>query len=230
MTGITADFDGLIFDLSVPLSNATAHFPTDPAFRLTVHADFPTGGSLVSRIDTGLHIGTHVDAPLHVLPAGLSITGLPLRLFLGDAIAVDAPKGPGQDIGVSDLRDRDIRPNDIVLFRTGWEERSGSPRFFEGEWPGVSPAAADALIRIGVKAIGFDSPSADSPRAAAGVIPAHKRLLGAGVPIFEALVNLTCVVGRRFFFIGLPLGIKQGEASPVRAVALMGRFERESPG
>jgi len=30
-------------------------------------------------------------------------------------------------------------------------------------------------------------------------------------------------VGRRFFFIGLPLDIDRGDASPVRAVALLGR-------
>ena len=42
-----------------------------------------------------------------------------------------------------------------------------------------------------------------------------------GIPIFEALVNLKEVVGKRFFFIGLPLKVEGGEASPIRAIAVV---------
>ena len=211
-----------VVDLSVPLSDATAHYPTDPPFHKSIHADFSSAGALVSRIDTGLHIGTHVDAPLHVRQAGASISELPLYRFLGAAIGLDTPKKPGQDIEPADFEGRGIQENDIVVFRTGWEERSGSPRFFEGDWPGISLAAAEALLAAGVKAVGLDSPSADGPTAIASGFPAHKRLLDAGVPLFEALVNLRRIVGRRFFFVGPPLGIDHGEASPVRAIALLG--------
>ena len=154
--------------------------------------------------------------------AGASISELPLYRFLGAAIGLDTPKKPGQDIEPADFEGRGIQENDIVVFRTGWEERSGSPRFFEGDWPGISLAAAEALLAAGVKAVGLDSPSADGPTAIASGFPAHKRLLDAGVPLFEALVNLRRIVGRRFFFVGPPLGIDHGEASPVRAIALLG--------
>ena len=42
----------------------------------------------------------------------------------------------------------------------------------------------------------------------------------AGFPLFEALVNLDQIV-ERCFFIGLPLKLERGEASPIRAVALV---------
>jgi kynurenine formamidase/ribulose-5-phosphate 4-epimerase/fuculose-1-phosphate aldolase len=210
-----------VVDLSVRLSDATAHYPTDPPFHKSTHVDFPAAGALVSKIETGLHIGTHVDAPLHVRQSGTGILEMPLHRFLGAAVALETPKEPGQDIEPADIHGRDIRKNDIVIFRTGWEERSGSPRFFQEEWPGISPAAADVLLALGVKAIGLDTPSADGPKAIAAGFASHKRLLDAGVPLFEALVNLRRVAGSRFFFIGLPLGIDQGEASPVRAIALL---------
>ena len=79
------------------------------------------------------------------------------------------------------------------------------------------------MIDAGAKAIGGDIVSADSPTAISEGAPAHKRALAAGMPIFEALVNLKEVVGRRFLFIGLPLRIEGGEASPIRAVALISR-------
>jgi arylformamidase len=215
------DGDAEIVDLSVSLSDATAHYPTDPPFHRSVHTDFPEAGARVSRIETGLHIGTHVDAPLHVRQSGPGISEMPAYRFLGAAIALETPKAPGQDIEPADFQGGDIRENDIVIFRTGWEERSGTPRFFQEEWPGISLAAADALLAKGVKAIGLDTPSADGPKAIAAGFASHKRLLDAGVPLFEALVNLRRVAGRRFFFIGIPLGIDHGEASPVRAIALL---------
>ncbi len=215
-----------IVDLSVVLSGATVHYPTDPSFHRVVHTDFTaggdeSGGARVSRMEMGTHIGTHVDAPLHVRPGAPSISDLPLSRFFGRATALERLKLPGENLELSDLAGAGIRENDIVLFRTGWEERAGSPLFFEGEWPGLSRDCAAALADRGVKAVGLDSPSADGPKGISAGFAAHKLLLDAGIPIFEALVNLDRVVGKRFLFIGLPLGIDQGDASPVRAIALL---------
>ena len=188
-----------------------------------MHAGFETGPALVSRLEMGVHIGTHVDAPLHVLPGAAAVSDLPVERFFGSAVAVGAPKEPGLDIEPADFKEVDLRKGDIVLVRTGWEERSGTAAFFQGEWPGFSTAAVERLLAVGVKAIGIDSPSADSPRAIATGFGSHKRLLAAGIPLFEALVNLRRLVGRRFLFIGLPLPFQGTEASPVRAVAVLNR-------
>ena len=72
-----------------------------------------------------------------------------------------------------------------------------------------------------MKAIGGDIASADSPAAIRGGSPAHKAAARAGLPIFEALINLKEVAGKRFVFIGLPLRIEGSEASPIRAVAVL---------
>lgn len=212
-----------VIDLSISLRDSTVHYPTDPPFRRGVHAGFENGPALVSILEMGAHIGTHVDAPLHVLPGGLAVSDLPVGRFFGPAVALNTPKDPGADIEPADFQQADLRKGDIVLFRTGWEERSGTSGFFQGEWPGFSPAAVDRLLAIGVNAVGLDSPSADSPRAIAAGFGSHKKLLAAGVPVFEALVNLRRVVGRRFLFIGLPLALEGAEASPVRAVAVLER-------
>jgi kynurenine formamidase len=171
----------------------------------------------------GLHAGTHVDVPLHFLPGGRDVTQLPPELFFGPAVAIDSPKGPGEDITPRDLAGCDIREGDIVLFRTGWEARMHTQAFFREEWPGFTAEAVRSLVARKVKAIGGDIASADSPAGIARGAPAHKAALEAGLPIFEALVNLDRVVGRRFTFIGLPLLISGAEASPVRALALLER-------
>ena len=79
----------------------------------------------------------------------------------------------------------------------------------------------EELIRRGVKAVGGDIASADSPAAIAAGAPAHKLAGRAALPIFEALVNLDQLVGQRFYFLGLPLKLDGVEASPIRAVALV---------
>ncbi len=43
-----------------------------------------------------------------------------------------------------------------------------------------------------------------------------------GITHYENLANLDQVVGKRFTFFGLPLRIRNGTGSPVRAVALFG--------
>jgi len=72
-----------------------------------------------------------------------------------------------------------------------------------------------------VKAVGGDIASADGPAAIAAGAPAHKTAGRAGMPIFEALINLHHLVGRRFLFMGLPLNLEGSEASPLRAIALV---------
>jgi kynurenine formamidase len=208
-----------IIDLTAPLGKTTPIYPGDPAIRFRRHskADVIT----VTEITTGLHAGTHVDAPFHFIADGAKITDLPLSAFYGEAVCIDAPKKSGEDIGVSDVRGAEINRGDIVLFRTGWEERSGTPRFFQDEWPGIRPEAVEELARLGAKAIGGDTPSVDSPKAVRAGGPGHMKSLGLGMPIFESLVGLSLVAGKRFLFSAFPLKLADCEASPVRAVAIL---------
>jgi len=212
---------GQIVDLTAPLNAHTRTYPTDPPFRKSWHVQIKDAGACVSKLEFGAHTGTHVDAPLHYLEGADSVAAMSPATFFGKALAIAAPKKPGENITPDDFVNADIREGDIVLFRTGWEERSGSPQFFQDEWPGFTPEAIGLLIRKKVKAIGGDIASADSPKAIAAGAPAHKKALQAGIPIFEALVNMREIVGRRFFFIGLPLKIENCEASPIRATAIL---------
>jgi kynurenine formamidase len=208
-----------ILDLSAPLGETTPMYPGDPVFNARRRST--AEGITITEICTGLHAGTHVDAPFHFIADGKKITDLPLSAFYGEAVCIDAPKKPGQDIGVGDIRGAGIRRGDIVLFRTGWEERSGTTRFFQDDWPGFAPEAVEELARMGAKAIGGDIPSADSPKALRAGAPGHIRALGLGMPIFEALAGLSAVVDKRFTFCAFPLRLVNCEASPVRAVAIL---------
>ena len=211
-----------VVDLSASLDAHTPCYPTDPPFRKTWHVQFGEQEYCVSKLDMGAHSGTHVDAPLHFLGSEFpDVATLPLQKFMGEAVALERRKQPGENLTVADLNGAAIRRGDIVLFRTGWDQRMGTPAFFQDAWPGVEPSLVEELIRSGAKAVGGDFPSVDSPAAIAAGAPAHKLLGRAGMAIFEGLVNLDQVAGQRFFFMGLPLRVEGGEASPIRAAALL---------
>ncbi|CCW72022.1 unnamed protein product [Phytomonas sp. Hart1] len=51
--------------------------------------------------------------------------------------------------------------------------------------------------------------------------PAERALLAQGIITYTDLVNLDQLVGKVFTFVGFPLKIRDGDGSPVRAVALV---------
>lgn len=215
------EFSGRIVDLTMPLDENAHCFPDDPPYIMTRHTKMEIDDYNLSKLEMGAHSGSHVDAPLHFIENGLDITSLPLECFIGPAVAIDCPKEPGETVRPKDLDGADIREHDIVLFRTGWEERSCTPRFFDLNWPALSVEVVEALITKKVRATGGDIASADNCADIKAGPVAHRKALGAGIPIYEALINMKEVVGRRFTFIGLPLKLVGCEASPVRAIAIL---------
>ena len=66
--------DAFVLDITHPLSNATAPWPGDTQFHFEFVCRLSTGTTAnVGRFTSGIHSGTHMDAPLHYNDAGLKI-------------------------------------------------------------------------------------------------------------------------------------------------------------
>ena len=115
---------------------------------------------------------------------------------------------------VSDISHLKIKEGEIVLFDTGQSDYMENPMFNE-EYFAFSPEAAEYLASKNVKTVGIDYLSID-PYNAKG-FPAHKILLGKGICILEGLV-LKGVPEGEYMLSALPLKLKDGNGSPVRAV------------
>jgi len=60
-----------IFDVSVPISSRLPTWPGDPKVSLERVSSIARGDAAnVSRLDAGVHTGTHVDAPVHFVDGG----------------------------------------------------------------------------------------------------------------------------------------------------------------
>jgi len=195
----------MFVDLTMPLTAQTPVYPGDPAVEIGVSADFATSGYLGHVLRIGTHVGTHIDAPSHMIDGAPGLDSYDLDRFIGNGRLIDIPTGP------ADLTA--VQPDDIVLLKTGFSDRVSQPGYYDLV-PGIDVETARRLVDLGVKAVGIDAGSIDAEPFAI-----HTALLAGGVPIIENLIGLEQLADvASFRVIALPLRFAL-EASPARVVA-----------
>src|SRR3954468_20580827 len=108
-----------LIDLSHAFAEPMPVFPGDPPPRLR-----PTGeleGAPMFELTTGMHVGTHIDAPLHVFPEGASIAEIPAERLMGPGVLIDA-RGV-ERIGAALLEGVELRASAVVVVWTGFGAR-----------------------------------------------------------------------------------------------------------
>jgi kynurenine formamidase len=225
-----------IIDLSQEIFSGMPVFPGLPQVEITVYAsheewDGITGSDVVSpavnRLVLGEHTGTHVDAINHMARQyrGQSIDTMPLTMFYTEGICLDlSHKGLRDLIEPADLGSAlseaglEIMSGDTVLLYTDHYRRVfGTSDWFNG--PGLSVAAARWLGQQKIAAFGVETASPGVRHVSNKEV--HAICGEVGFTHYENIINLYRLIGRgRFRFIGLPLRIRAGTGSPVRAVAV----------
>ena len=198
-------------DLTHTFVHGMPVYPGDPAPTLTPTAALHRDGYVDHQLTTGMHAGTHIDAPLHLLAGGKYLSEISIEQFIGRGHLVDARGNAAIDAEL--LASKSIQRGDIVLIMTGWYKKFGQPEYYE-KFPAVSEPFARQLVARGVKVVGLDTPSPDRPPFAI-----HKLLLRNGILIIENLTNLEGLLGHSGFQIfALPAKLHT-DAAPVRVVA-----------
>jgi kynurenine formamidase len=225
-----------IIDLSQEIYSGMPVFPSLPEVKITVYAtheewDGITDSDIVSpavnRLELGEHTGTHVDAINHMAREyrGQSIDSMPLTMFYTEGICLDlSHKGLRELIEPADLAlalsqaNLEIKPGDTILLYTDHYRRAyGTPDWDNG--PGISAEAARWLGRQEIAAFGVETMSPGVRHLSNKEV--HQICGELGFTHYENMINLHQLIGRgRFRFIGLPLKIRGGTGSPVRAVAV----------
>ena len=80
-----------IIDLSIPIEEGMQTFPRHwhPMVEISQLGRFGIENRETRKLVLGTHTGTHVDAPNHFIPGGLSIDGVSLSQLNGKASLVD---------------------------------------------------------------------------------------------------------------------------------------------
>lgn len=173
------------------------------------------------------HAGTHSDGVYEYKSSGATIDNMPLDYFWGSAICIDVshirypnyfePKDLEEAVKKSG---QEIKPGDIVLLYTGHHNRNFGTELFQKEYSGLSYEGAKWLAEQGVVNIGVDAPAVDlTPDD--NDFSCHLVCGEYDITNTENLLNLDKIVNKRFLYMGLPLKIRGGTGSPIRAVALL---------
>ncbi len=203
-------------DISLPFHDNMWHWPTDPPAEVFRLKDRDKGDP-VSLMDMHWvdHTGTHIDAPLHFIPGGLTIDKMPLTATMGRARVIESKDT--ESIKVEELIPHKIRRGDRILFKTINSTKYFPDDSFYEDYVYVHPDAARYLVERGVRMVGIDYISVGSYHNPKFGHDTHETLLNNGVYIIEGL-NLSGVKPGRYELICLPILLERGDAGSARAI------------
>lgn len=207
-----------IIDISVPVSENLARWPGSPGYSFRFigkknKGDFATNAEI--RLD--IHLGTHLDAPLHHIPDGKSIEDLDLSKCLGVCAVLDFR-------GISRITEHDIREKlerspklkqNKLLFKTDNSSiLTNSPGHFHKEYSALDKSAAQFIADNKFHLVGIDYYSIQKFEDPADT---HEVLLEKEILILET-INLEGVQEGIYFLSCLPIKFVGLEGSPCRAI------------
>ncbi|MDB8552553.1 cyclase family protein [Turicibacter sanguinis] len=198
-------------DLSYEIEHQMAVYPGDDELKLYRHRFLNRDYYNDTKLETGMHVGTHIDAPSHLLNKDRFICDYPVEKFIGNGCLLDVRNE--EIIKLKDEYLDKVQEGDIVLLYTGYDEFFGTDKYFENH-PIVDEKLAQFFVDRGVKLIGIDMPSPDQYP-----FKVHHKLLENDILIIENLRNLKKLEEvKRFEVMAFPLNIR-AEASLTRVVA-----------
>jgi arylformamidase len=201
-----------LWDISPAIGPGSPVYPGDTPFALAWTWSIGPGCPVnVSELLLSPHTGAHADAPLHYDAAGAAIADVPLDLYLGRCRVIHAVAA-GPLVEPRHLEGALAGVPARVLIRTARRARIDA---WDPDFTAIAPAAIDRLHVAGVRLVGVDTPSLDP--ADSKTLDSHQRVRAHGMAILEGIV-LDEVPAGDYELIALPLKIRGGDASPVRAV------------
>ena len=228
---MTTHFPYRVIDLTHTLDENSPAWNGDCGFRHERKLDYDQcPGEVKFRVQQiKMHggIGTHIDAPAHVVPGGITVEGLALNDLVRPCVCIDvsqkanaAFKLSAQDILAFESAHTRIQPEDFVIIYTGWDTYWHEPKRYHNQYqfPSLSESAVQCLLERNIAGLGIDTLSPDCPDSG---FPAHKYLLGAGKYIVENVANASELPPMGFTTLALPLKGQGLTEAPLRLVGLI---------
>lgn len=220
-----------LIDLTMTIQEGMQTFATHwhPFVEISQLGRFGIENRETRKITLGTHTGTHIDAPRHFIPGGLTIERISLEQLNGPATVLDFSALPDKTEISTEVLKKALkgRPVGRLLCRFDWDKKAlGTNRYYEGH-PYFSQAACRWLVEQGCQVIASDTPQPDNPKHGRNHhefdAPNHKILLGSGVIIAECLVNMAALAQPVVDLVIGPIKLLEGDGAPSRIFA----FEEE---
>ncbi len=199
-------------DLTHTFTDDMPVYPGDDCAKLYQSDFIKDCGVSDHKIESGMHVGTHMDAPLHMVEGGALICDFPIEKFQNRGVLIDARNVKIIDRDI--LENYNIRENDTVLIWTDWDKKFRDHDYFK-DWPHMTVAFAQTLVDKKIALIGMDTLG---PDPICDDFPVHKTFLPNNVLIIENMTNLGVLNGKEVIIHAYPMKYK-ADAAPVRVVA-----------
>ena len=208
-------------DFTHIISPSMSTFPGTPAPELSTVATVPANYYRETKLQLYSHMGTHIDAPAHIIENGRTLDQFPAEHFIGSAVVIPCAPQSTEPYPVIDMTALEpymeaAEAADFLLFSTGWESKWNDSATYRSSYPILAPDIAFFAATRHKKGIGVDTLSPDRPDK----LHFHRAFLSfeEGV-IIENLCNLVSVpAGELFPLCALPLLFKNADGAPARVI------------
>jgi arylformamidase len=199
-----------LIDVTVPIRHGMPVYDHNPGVHLRRARSIADGDVVnISRLDLGVHTGTHVDAPVHFIEGGAGTESIDPEILIGAAQVVDATS-LHENIDARALATLEIPPDaERLIFKTPNSELWNLDAFTRDFIRFVENGAQE-LVDAGVRLVGIDYLSI-------GDEGAHMVFLENGVVPLEGL-DLRRVEPGPYRIYCLPLKLVGSDGAPARVL------------
>lgn len=199
-----------IFDISMPITRFMPVYKGKEQKRpiFSIDSDFSSGTAYETRLEMNLHTGTHLDAPLHMIPDGYTLENIELSKVVTDCKVIDLTNVEEKITG-EDLQRYSIKEGDFILLKT----RNSYEDILETDFVYLDKSGAERLKNLKIKGVGIDALGIERDQ------PGHEThisLFGSDIIILEGL-RLKDIDEGKYLLSAAPVFIPGAEAAPVRA-------------
>ena len=178
----------IIVDCTQLLTDKCVYWPGGIGFSISPCCTYLKDGCCTKEITTELGIGTHVDAPMHFIEGGRSISEILPHELISNLVLIDVSNqcklNSNYNLSVEDIKKWEcdygfIPSNSLVCMRTGWGTKFNDPIEYRNiignqmHFPGIcfniklinigfGVEAAKYLLTKNIVAVGIDTLSIDA--------------------------------------------------------------------
>jgi arylformamidase len=202
----------MIYDVSMTIQESMQVYKNkaEKKPKIKTLANHENGDAHESEIQMGMHTGTHVDYPLHMIKDGKTSENEDLLNLIGTCKVLDLTEYDVIDKKV--LSQYKIEEDDFILFKT----KNSFSEDFMFDFVYLDASGAEFLKNKKVRGVGTDALGIERSQPDH---PTHKLLLEDDIIIIEGL-RLKDIKEAQYEMVCLPLKISQVEAVPARVILI----------
>ena len=214
-----------IIDISLPIFEDMPKHPAAYLSGVTLKqiANHQKHKRSIQSLTVSTHVSTHIDAPFHTLPDGLTVDQIPLSKLCGTVKVISIlDKNYKNPINENDINkfESDFKEYKKFVIKTNWADTQWNTEEYFLQGPFFTRNAAKYLANFDLDLLAIDFPNVDSPEdtVAGKQNPNHAILLSKNIILLENIINIKNLPSKNGKIYCLPIKLKGADGCPCRVI------------